>query len=186
MFQSALFKNFFLFGLVLFLLIEVTIVYAGIRTDLKEDSDYIIVLGASVRGETMSLTLHRRAKKAYEYLALHGDAKAVLSGGMGPGEDISEAEAMRRYLVKKGIDENRLILEDKSTNTKENIGFSYKFIEKEADVIVISSRFHILRSQMIAKKQGKTMKGIGSGTLIYLAPNYYLREFFGLFYEIFR
>lgn len=186
-----LLKVAFIFGIIFLIVVELFIYYAGVKTNLKEESDYIIVLGASVKGETPSLTLRRRIIKAQEYLELHADTKAILSGGQGPGENITEAEAMRRYLVNGGIGEERLLLENKSTSTMENIKFSYEIIHsiaEEADpkVIVITSRFHILRSQIIARKQGVRVKGIGSTTLIYLVPNYYLREFFGIFYEILR
>lgn len=190
-FENKWLKGFFVIGVICFVLVEIIIFYSGVKTDIHEESDYIIVLGASVKGETPSLTLRRRIKKAKEYLELHTDTIAILSGGQGPGELITEAEAMRRYLVHEGISGSRLILEDKSTSTKENIEFSYKIINTRANdgeekVIVISSRFHLLRSQIIAKKQGFSVKAIGSSTLIYLVPNYYLREFFGIFYEIIR
>jgi len=188
-FGNKIFKFVFIFGVIFLILVEFFICYAGIKTDINENSDYIIVLGASVKGETPSLTLGRRIKKAKEYLEIHPDSLAILSGGQGPSENITEAEAMRRYLVDGGIDESRLFLEEKSTSTMENIKFSYIIIDNQSQnveqkVIVISSRFHLLRSQIIAKKQGFSVKGIGSTTLIYLLPNYYLREFFGIFYEL--
>lgn len=190
-FGHRILKFMLLFSLVFLVLVEIMIFYSGVKTSLEEDSDYIIVLGASVRGETPSLTLKRRIEKAAQYLKLHDETIAILSGGQGPGELITEAEAMHRYLVEAGIDESRLIKEDKSTSTMENIKFSYEIINGnshkiEAKVIVISSRFHLLRSQVIASKQGYKVKGIGSSTLIYLVPNYYLREFFGIFYELLR
>jgi len=183
-------KNLILLGIVVFILLESLIFYVGHKTPLTFKSDYIIVLGASVKGENMSLTLLRRAQKAFDYLSLHENTIAILSGGQGPGEHISEAEAMKRYLVKKGIPENRLILEDASTSTKENIQFSYELIHdmitQDTTVTIITSHFHIFRSRLIAFSQGKKANGIGAKTVIYLAPNYYLREFFGIFLELFR
>lgn len=180
-----------IFGIVILILVEGFIFYSGVKTSLEEDSDYIIILGASVKGETPSLTLRRRIEKASEYLSLHPETKAILSGGQGPGENITEAEAMRRFLVNDGISEDRLLLEDRSTSTMENIKYSYELIEEyeneeDASVIIISSRFHLLRAQLIAKKQGYSVKAIGSSTLAFLVPNYYLREFFGIFYELIR
>jgi uncharacterized SAM-binding protein YcdF (DUF218 family) len=183
-------KRLILFSLLVFITLVSLIFYTGYKTPLSAPSDYIIVLGASVKGETMSLTLLRRTQKAFDYLSLHENTVAILSGGQGPGEDISEAEAMRRYLVSKGIHENRLILEDASTSTQENIQFSYKLIEDaltdDTKVTIITSHFHILRSRLVALKQGKHAQGIGSKTVLYLAPNYYVREFFGVFVELFR
>lgn len=195
-FGNSLLKGLFIIGVSFLIIAEIIIFYSGVKTDVQEESDYIIILGASVKGERPSLTLRRRIQKAEEYLDLHEDTIAILSGGQGPGEDITEAEAMRRYLVEHGISEDRLILEERSTSTMENIKFSYELIDgdisdkqlrdTDVDVIVISSRFHLLRSQIIAKKQGHEVKGIGSTTLIYLVPNYYLRELFGIFYELIR
>jgi len=180
-----------IFGIGFLIIVELIIFYSGVKTSIDEDSDYIIILGASVKGETPSLTLRRRIEKAQEYLELHPDVEAILSGGQGPGETITEAEAMRRFLVNAGISEDRLHLEDKSTSTMENIKYSYNIIDKisvadQPKVIVISSRFHLLRSQIIARKQGYRVKAIGSTTLVFLVPNYYFREFFGIFYEIVR
>ena len=79
--------------------------------------DYLIVLGAHVDGERLTKALYERVRKALEYLETHPETKAVLSGGKGKGEAISEAEAMRRYLIRKGISPERLLLEEKSVNT---------------------------------------------------------------------
>jgi len=193
MFSLSWFRRCFFVGIGIFAFVEGLILYSGYQTGIGEEADYIIVLGASVRGENMSNVLYERAKKAFEYLQLHKDTKAVLSGGQGYGEDISESEAIRRYLVKKGIDDSRLLLEDQSTSTKENIKYSYEKIEKnwiakedEPEVIIITSRFHVFRSKVVARLQGKQPKGIGSASFPVLLPNYYLREFFGVFFEFVR
>jgi len=79
---------------------------------VKKNLDYIIVLGAHVDGTRMTLALLERARRALLYLEENPGTKAVLSGGKGDGENISEAEAMYRYLTGHGIDGDRLIRED--------------------------------------------------------------------------
>ena len=95
---------------------------------VKKNLDYIIVLGAHVDGTRMTLALLERARRALLYLEENPGTKAVLSGGKGDGENISEAEAMYRYLIGHGIEGNRLILEEESTSTKENLEFSRRKI----------------------------------------------------------
>lgn len=178
-----------LLGLIFFLGVEGMILFNGYQTDITEQSDYIIVLGARVKGDTPSLALKYRMDKAYEYLNHHENTKAILSGGKGPGENITEAEAMRRYLTKEGIQEERLILENQSTSTVENMENSFKIIDTEqpgSKVVVVTSRFHVLRSKMIAWDLGRNVKGIGVKTMQYLVPNYYLREFFAVVVEWIR
>ena len=95
---------------------------------IKENLDYIIVLGAHVNGVRLSKALLERTRRALEYLEKNPKTRAVLSGGQGEGETIGEAEAMCRYLEDHGISRERLILEDRSTNTKENLDFSLALI----------------------------------------------------------
>ncbi len=185
-FKRAWFKWLFIGCVSFFMIVEGFIVVNGMGINVPAQSDYLIVLGARVRGENLSLTLKARLDVAYEYLIENPNTKAVLSGGQGAGEDISEAEAMRRYLVGKGIDESRLCLEDQSTDTSENLKYSFNIIDaqkEDASVIVVTNRFHVLRSKMIAKDLGKDVSGIGANTLPYLIPTYYLREFFAVVAE---
>ena len=126
-------------------------------------------------------------EKGYEYLEAHPKTKAVLSGGQGPDEIMTEAQAMYVYLVNKGIDKERLILEDESHSTYENLTNSFKLIDAEkenATISVVSNRFHILRAQIQAKKLGRAVGGIGARSYVYLIPNYYFREFFAVMKEI--
>ena len=94
----------------------------------RENLDYIIVLGAHVDGTRMTLALLERTRRALLYLEENPGTRAVLSGGKGDGERISEAEAMYRYLTEHGIDGGRLIREERSTNTKENLDYSLELI----------------------------------------------------------
>ena len=92
------------------------------------DADYIIVLGSKVNGTKPSYSLQYRIDKAPEYLKSHEKTIAIVSGGQGKGEDISEALAMKQGLIKQNIAEDRIIMEDKSTSTDENITFSKPLI----------------------------------------------------------
>lgn len=123
----------------------------GVRANL----DYIIVLGAHVDGTRLTLALLERTRRAFQYLEENPDTIAVLSGGKGTGERISEAQAMYDYLTEKGIDASRLIREEKSTNTKENIAFSLKKIgSTEHSIGVVTNNFHVFRGVAIARKCG--------------------------------
>lgn len=112
-----------------FLAVEVMVFSAG-RKAPAENGEYVIVLGAQVRGEMPTLVLSARIRAAAEYLKEHPNAIAVASGGKGSGESISEAEAIRRGLVRLGISEDRILLEDCSTSTTENLRFSAEVIQK--------------------------------------------------------
>ncbi|MDF2879300.1 MAG: YdcF family protein, partial [Clostridia bacterium] len=114
-------KMLFVLVVTLFVIVEALIILSGFKTSIAVQSQYIIILGARVKDETPSLALKYRLDKAYTYLNKNPQTIAILSGGQGPGESITEAEAMRRYLSQKGIAKERLVLEEHSTNTYENI-----------------------------------------------------------------
>ena len=103
----------------------------------------------------MTLALLERARRALLYLEENPGTKAVLSGGKGDGENISEAEAMYRYLTGHGIDGDRLIREEESTSTKENLEFSCRKIgNTDCSVGVVTNNFHVWRGAAIARKCG--------------------------------
>lgn len=146
----------------------------------------VIVLGCSVKGEHPSRMLRQRIEAAAAYLKANDGAVAVLSGGQGPDEIMTEAECMRRELVKRGIAENRLYLEEKSTNTKENIAFSAKIIRAHRlpeKVAVVTSDFHEKRGAMLCKENGLTPSAVPAKTDFYLAGTYWLREILGVIKE---
>ena len=112
----------------LVLIAEVPIVSTALNAT-SSDAPYVTVLGAAVYGETPSISLRHRSDRAAEHLHDNPQAVAVVSGGQGEGESISEAECMRRYLVNKGgVAEDRILLEDQSTSTLENLTFSKQAI----------------------------------------------------------
>ena len=144
-------------GFLLIVIAEIPIL-ANMKKQEKADSDYVIVLGAGVHGTRPSRILNQRITAAYNFLVANPETKAILSGGQGPGEDISEALCMKNELIKKGIDANRLIMEDHSTSTEENLKFSKKIIDENSPnttkITIISSDTHLYRASIIAKETG--------------------------------
>ncbi len=124
--------------------------------DYKEDA--VIVLGAAVHGETPSAVLKSRLDAAVRYHSKNPDALIVVSGGRGPQEDISEAEAMERYLVIHGVDESVIIREENATSTLENFRFSKELLDerlgKDYRVCYITNEFHIYRAGGFASQAG--------------------------------
>lgn len=129
--------------------------------------DYLLVLGCGVKGETPSKQLASRLDTALEYCEKNKDGKIIVSGGRGKGERITEAEAMRRYLVKRGIDDERIISEDKSTSTAENFVFSNRLLDGgfgSHSVAFVTSDYHVYRADSIARYRGFYMNYIGAPT----------------------
>lgn len=145
-----------------------------------------VVLGCRVYGERASLSLVERLEAAYEYLMEHPDADCVVSGGQGPGEDISEAECMYRWLVNKGIDPERIYKEDKSTSTEENIAFSKEVIEENGlfqKIVIVTNEYHIFRAGMIADDNGMVWGAMPGKSAAWLFPTYYVRELYAILAE---
>ena len=116
--------------------------------------EYIIVLGAHVEGTRLTLALLERTRRALQYLQENPETKAVLSGGKGTGEAITEAQAMSHYLTEHGIKGERLILEERSTSTAENLKFSLDLIGLDHSVGVVTNHFHVFRGTAIGRKCG--------------------------------
>ncbi|MBQ4151023.1 MAG: YdcF family protein [Clostridia bacterium] len=152
----------------------------------EENLDYIIVLGAKVnKNEVPSKPLYWRIEKAAEYLEKNPQTRAILSGGKGADEPISEAECMFRELVKRNIPAERLILESEATDTNENIRFSLNLMEEDARFGVISNNFHIYRAVQISEKiSGKDVSGIAANYIDPLLIHYMAREAVGIFVDV--
>lgn len=130
----------------------------------------VIVLGAGLRGETVSDTLRRRLDRALEYYNAHPDCLLILSGGQGPDEAIPEAEGMARYLRARGVPQENLLLEDRSTSTEENFAFSLALmhgrgLDESTPIIFVTNRFHCYRAAQYAQKVGfKEVRTLACGT----------------------
>lgn len=137
----------------------------GKKPEAKGTYEYAFILGAKVNGETPSLSLQYRLKAALQYAHQYPHVKLILTGGQGPDESISEAEAMKRYLVSHGISEDRLILERDSSSTYENILYSKKLLPESINgVTIITSDYHLARGRMIAGKLGLETDAVAAGT----------------------
>lgn len=142
--------------------------------------DYIIVLGAGIKGKQVTPLLAGRIDKGIELLKYNPNAKLILSGGMGPGEDIPEGVAMATYAKDKGVSDERIIVEDKSKNTYENLLFSAKLIDKEnSKLALVTTSYHVFRALVFAKKLNMPCIGYGSKTKWYFTLNALIREYIG-------
>lgn len=146
------------------------------------DCNYIVVLGAGVRGTVPSLALAERIGAAYDYLSANPQTIAILCGGQGSGEDITEAACMYRELTAMGIDGSRLLLEDRSTSTIENLQFALELAksstgQRPQKIGIVSSEYHLFRATAFAGDLGLESFGIPAKTTWFpLRLNYYLRE----------
>ncbi len=167
-----------------FVVVEGLILYHAQKTK-DENADVIIILGARLYGRTPSPALAHRLDRGYAYLIEHPETIAVVSGGLGRGEEISEAEAMKTYLEKKGIAKDRILIEDNSFNTYENIGFSIDVLKDELPALqlekmkfgIVTNSFHVFRGTLTAKEKGLDAFGIPSKTPPTTLAKGYLTEY---------
>lgn len=165
-------------GLLVFFIVEGCVV-SQMHANGQAGLDYIIVLGAQVRKDGPSPVLRYRLDKAVEYLNENPDTVCIVSGGQGSNEPWPEAEGMAKYLQQKGIDATRILLEDQSQTTGQNIINSKKLMKDGASVGVVTNNFHVFRATQIAKKYGLSdVCGIAAGSTRKYLPNNMLREFF--------
>lgn len=146
-------------GAILLLFVCFLIVYGQIDT-VTYDEDAVIVLGAGVRGEQLSRSLQNRLDAVVDYAEKNPGAVVIVSGGQGKGEDISEALAMERYLLSRGVSAERIRKEELSTSTRENFRFSQTVLSemKEPYCIVriafATSDYHVFRAAFLARDAG--------------------------------
>ena len=172
-------------GVALFIVAEIPVIRAS-KGEADRDADYLIVLGAGVHGSIPSLSMTDRLRAALDYLNAHPDCKAVLTGGQGPGEDVTEAYAMAKWLGERGIAADRLIREDRATHTAENLRFSFDLIpEADARIAVCSSEYHLCRAEYMAASMGREVFGVpGRTTYPVLRINYFIREALGMVHYV--
>lgn len=173
-----------LLGMVSFAWIE-NLVFQAAKSDSVVNAKYAVVLGAGLRGDQPSQTLKNRLDKGVEYLRGNPEAKIVAAGGVGPAASLSEAAVMKRYLTAQGIDEKRILLEDKSTTTDENLKFTKELIiAREGmpahSITVITSDYHLYRAKQIAGKYYPQVQGLAAESALMLKINYAIREYFAV------
>lgn len=162
----------------------ILIVRAGTGTE-DAACDYLIVLGAGVNGTEPSLTLRERLEATLDYMQAHEDTVCIVSGGQGPGEEITEAACMAQWLTENGVDPSRILPENKATSTQENLRFSLALVKNATGsrVGILSSEYHLYRAGLMAKAQGLDPILIPAETRwLSLRLNYYMREIVGVWY----
>lgn len=169
--------------------------YAYQKIPLRRKIDYIIVLGCGLIGDKVSPLLKNRLDKSIEVyknqLEKGASVKIIVSGGKGHDEVVSEACAMKNYLLSQNIPDKDILLEDKSTTTYENMLYSKKIMEsisKNYRCTFVSNNYHIFRASIYARKAGIRAYGIGSPTSFYFLPSALIREFIAIvfLYKIFH
>lgn len=169
------------FGIVVILSFGSFLAVYGGRDTADYTEQTVIVLGCGIRGERVSVGLAKRLNKAAEYHEKNPDATIIVSGGQGPQENISEALAMKRYLVEKGIPEEKIIMEDRSTSTITNFRYSREIMEKEEmsldSVVLVTNAYHVYRAASYAKDEGfEDIAHLGTDIIWYTIPMNYMRE----------
>ena len=161
------------------------------RHNPNYDKDYVIILGCKIQKDgKLTKLLKGRVDRAIEFATKQKeetgkDIVFIPSGGKGSDEIISEALAMKNYLIENGIKEKNIILEDKSTNTLENFNFSHKLMKKkDAKIAFSTTNYHVFRSGLLATSLNIKLEGMGAKTKSYFWINAFIREYIAtLYYE---
>ncbi len=149
-------------GVISLICIELVLVgfiaFYGQTENVNYNEDAVIVLGAGIRGDRVTVPLAYRLNTAIEYHKKNPDAVIVVTGGQGLQETVTEACAMEKYLLRKGVNPDKIIKEEKATSTSENMRFSKvildEYFENEYSVVVVTNNFHTYRGVEIAKMEG--------------------------------
>lgn len=184
-------KLLYALGTVLFALFLVTfvavqlILLRGAHTDPEaEQAQYLLVLGGGIRGDQPSLTLRFRLEAARDCAQRNPDCTLIVCGGQGDDEDYPEAYVMRKWLIEQGIAEDRVLLEDRSVNTIENIQNAKRILDKTAPdgytTAVVSSGFHLFRARHLMEQAGLDPVAVAAPSPWHLRPVFCLREYFSL------
>ena len=186
---TRVFTVILILGLLVVGITEAVIIHASFGNP-KETVEYMVVLGAKVNRDGPSVSLWDRICGAYEYLEEHPDVIAIVSGGQGTDEPITEAECMYRELVNLGIDPKRIWIEDNATSTWENLNFSLDLIEEKTGVRpvklgVLSSEYHLFRASLFAKACNVEFVGIPARTSrLSQMINHFMREVAGVWHYL--
>ena len=158
--------------------------------DPKEQVEYMVVLGAKVRSDGPSVSLWDRIHGAADYLEAHPDTIAIVSGGKGTDEPMTEAKAMYDELIALGIDPSRIWMEEEATSTWENLNFALNLIEEKTGerpekLGILSSEYHLFRAKLFAKECGVEAVGIPARTSrLSQKINHFMREVAGVWHYL--
>lgn len=175
-------------GFVFFAVLEARVV-SWARTDHETPVTAVIVLGAGVNGTVPSLSLLTRLEAALQYVQDKPDIPIIVSGSQGQGEDISEARCMADWLIARGVEPERIWLEEQADNTRENIWYSMDLLSAQgmdptADIAVVTSDYHLCRASMYMPGNMVPVAAHMPARYWPLTLNYYVREAFGVAAEL--
>ncbi|WP_422803689.1 YdcF family protein [Streptococcus sp. FT1-106] len=175
---------FFYLGILVAYLVGLSILYTSssfvnLINILPPKLDYVVVLGAGLIGEQVTPLLASRIDRGIAIYRKNPGSKLIMSGGQGPDEVIAEAQAMANYALVKGVAADDIILENKSTNTKENIKFSRNLMTNGSQFALVTNYYHVFRALLIARQLGIKCIGYGAKTKFYFSLNAFIREFVG-------
>ncbi|MGV9362191.1 YdcF family protein [Amycolatopsis sp. NPDC003731] len=168
------------FGFLFLSLLVYSVVYS--RIGRRGGFDAIIVLGCGLDGERVPPLLAGRLDRAIRLHAREATPPLlVVSGGRGPGETVTEAEAMEAYLRDRGVPDDRIRREDQARTTEENLRFSAELLPADARrVVAVTSNYHVFRTAVECRRLGLPFHATGSPTARYFLPSALLREFAAL------
>ena len=182
-------KRFLVFGFIIAIISFFSIqllIFSAIKDASKQPCDYLLVLGGGLRETKPTLALQARLKRSVKYFNNHpGIKKIIVSGGQGPFSTLPEAEVMKRFLVQHGIEGEKIIPENKASSTMENLKFTKQILSKlnfssQDRITVITSEFHLWRTQFLADRNGLQIQTVPAQTPWYVLPNLALREYFAV------
>ncbi|MGE7916280.1 YdcF family protein [Lysinibacillus xylanilyticus] len=182
------FYAFLIFGYTMFLYTSVmAYVTIYLFTPIFYEPNYIIALGSGLIGDKVPPLLASRLDEAVKQYKKYGERPYIIvSGGQGSDEKVSEAYAMKKYIVDvHQIPTQKVLMEDQSTNTEQNLAFSKEIMDihaqgKKYRSLFVTNNFHVFRASIYAKKARLDAQGVGSKTALYYLPNAFTREFIGL------
>ena len=169
------------------LTVSITAVMVSAILQPAAEADTVIVLGCKVDRNGPSRMLRERLDAAYDYLQENTDAIVIVTGGQGSDEPEPEGTAMQKYLVNKGIDAGRIYVEDKSESTRENLINAESIMQENrlsAPVLIVTNEFHVLRARMIANSLSIEASTLPAPTDLFFFGAYYIRELYGVLYQI--
>lgn len=174
--------NSLILAAVVWILVTQVLVISAFFAKPPKGLDYLLVLGSQVTESGPAPITKMRLDSAYDYLLENEDTMVIVSGGMAGAENLSEGSVMKDYLLKRGIAPDRILTEEESRNTAENIRLSSMYFDKENDTVgIVTNNFHLFRAEAIAKKQGvKKISGLAAPCPLYYLPNNMFRESFGI------
>lgn len=141
--------------------------------------DYIVVLGAGLIGDQVTPLLASRIDKGIAIYQKQPGCKLLMSGGQGPDEIIAEGQAMANYALEKGVAAEDILIENQSTNTEENLKFSYALMKSGSRFALVTNYYHVFRALLLARQLKIKCIGYGAKTRFYFSLNAFIREFVG-------